>query len=220
MKSGIRIIFLAATTLPILAGSSPANAQESQQVRKANERPAIIEVASEAEPFEDASVESMASQCARLETDEGDFRFEFFPEEAPGTVRNFLNLVALGAFDTTAFSRIVKDFVVQGGNMSTREVANPDLRRRAARRIPDEPNRISHVRGIVSLARPEAPNSASSHFFILVSDSTHLDGTFAAFGRVIEGMEIVDRINRMEVDGEKPLKPVRLKKASLYQCRK
>ena len=93
------------------------------------------------------------------------------------------------------------------------------MRLRAARRVPDEPNRISHSRGIVSLARPDEPNSATSHFFILVADSTFLDGTFTAFARVVSGMDVVDELNRMDVDGEKPVKPVRLNKVSVYECR-
>ena len=193
-------------------------AQETSEPKKVNQRPIAVEPLLTIEPFDEATVSKMATTCARLETEIGDIRFEFFPEEAPITVRNFLNLAALGAFDTTSFSRIVKSFVVQGGNISTRDDASPDLRRRAARRVPDEPNRVSHLRGIVSLARPEQPNSATSHFFILVSDSTFLDGTFAAFARVVDGMDVVDRLNAMDVDGEKPVTPIKLKRVSVYEC--
>jgi peptidyl-prolyl cis-trans isomerase B (cyclophilin B) len=194
------------------------HSQETSEPKKVNQRPIAVEPLLPIEPFDGATVSKMASTCARLETEIGDIRFEFFPEEAPTTVRNFLNLAAIGAFDTTTFSRIVKNFVVQGGNISTRDDASPDIRRRAARRLPDEPNRIGHLRGVVSLARPDQPNSATSHFFILVSDSTFLDGTFAAFAKVIDGMDVVDELNSMEIDGEKPLKPVRLKTVSLYEC--
>lgn len=200
----------------LTAGSGNVFGQETSEPRKANERPTVLEVADE--PFHRATTEEMSATCALLDTDFGEIRFEFFPKEAPQTVRNFLNLAALGAFDTTTFSRIVKNFVVQGGNVSTRSEASLDLRRRANRRIPDEPNRISHLRGTVSLARPEQPNSATSHFFILVADSTFLDGTFSAFGRVISGMEVVDKINGMDIDGEKPLNPLKLKRVSLFQC--
>lgn len=204
----------------IIASTFFAFGQEKTEPKKVNERPVAIEPLLPVEPFDDASIEKMAATCAKLETELGEIRFEFFPEEAPITVRNFLNLSALGAFDTTTFSRVVRNFVVQGGNVSTRVEASPDLRRRAARRVPDEPNRIGHQRGIVSLARPEQPNSATSHFFILVSDSTFLDGTFAAFARVTEGMDVVDKINSLEVEDEKPIKPVRLKTVSLYGCGK
>lgn len=200
----------------LTAGPGSVFGQETSEPRKANERPSVLEVAEE--PFDRVTTQEMSATCALLDTDFGEIKFEFFPEEAPETVRNFLNLTALGAFDTTTFSRIVKNFVVQGGNVSTRSEASVDIRRRANRRVPDEPNRISHLRGTVSLARPEQPNSATSHFFILVADSTFLDGTFSAFGRVISGMEVVDKINGVEVDGEKPLSPVSLKRVSLFQC--
>ena len=139
-------------------------------------------------------------------------------EAAPESARNFLNVASIGAFDTTTFSRVVKDFVVQGGNVATREKVTPELLRRAARKVPDEPNEVKHLRGIVSLARPEEPNSASSHFFILLGDSPHLDGNFAAFGRVTAGMEAVDRIAAGELDGDKPKSPVRIRRAAVARC--
>jgi peptidyl-prolyl cis-trans isomerase B (cyclophilin B) len=170
------------------------------------------------EPFEKATVEAMASQCVRLETESGQIELEMFPESAPETVRNFLNLVSLGAYNTTTFSRVVPDFVVQGGNVSTRETITQALADRANRKIADEPSQIKHQREILSMARPSEPNSASSHFFILVSDAPHLDGTFAAFGRVTKGMEVVDAINKMPVTGDKPTKPVRLTRAAVFAC--
>ena len=92
-------------------------------------------------------------------------------EAAPENVRNFLNLAATGMFDTTTFSRIVKDFVIQGGNLSTGQKWNLETAKRAARKVPDEPSYVKHVRGIVSMARPDEPNSATTHFFILLSEA-------------------------------------------------
>jgi peptidyl-prolyl cis-trans isomerase B (cyclophilin B) len=136
-----------------------------------------------------------------------------FPESAPETVRNFLNLAATGAFDTTTFNRIVPGFIIQGGNLSTREKITLELIKRARRTIPDEPNLIKHERGVISMARSATANTATTSFFILLDTAPHLDGTFAAFGRVVSGMEIVGAINKMPVVGEKPSKPVRLKRA-------
>jgi peptidyl-prolyl cis-trans isomerase B (cyclophilin B) len=161
----------------------------------------------------------MASKCVRLETEAGDIEMELFPENAPETVRNFLNLTAIGAYDTTTFSRVVPGFVIQGGNIWTRDGGVPrDLNQRARRPLRDEPNRILHERGIVSMARADEPNSATTHFFILVDAASSLDGSFAAFGRVTKGMEVVDAINKMPVEGDKPVKPVRLKKAIIQSC--
>jgi peptidyl-prolyl cis-trans isomerase B (cyclophilin B) len=139
-------------------------------------------------------------------------------EAAPENVRNFLNLAATGAYDTTLFSRVVKDFVVQGGNLSTGQKWSLELAKRAARKIPDEPSYVKHERGIVSMARPDEPNSATTHFFILVGEAAQLDGKFSAFARVTRGMEVVDAINKGETEGDKPVKPVRLTRAVVEQC--
>ena len=135
-------------------------------------------------------------------------------------MRSFLNLAASGALETTIFSRVVKGFVIQGGNLSTSERWGVELMARASRRVPDEPSDIKHVRGIVSLARPDEPNSATTHFFILVGDGPHLDGKFSAFGRVIKGMEVADAINRAPAENEKPVSPVRIKHATVAACQK
>ena len=171
-----------------------------------------------AEPFDNASVEKMKTQCVKFETTAGIIEMEMFPEVAPESVRNFLNLTAIGAFDTTTFSRIVPGFVVQGGNISTREKMTAELAIRSRRKLPDEPSLIKHESGILSMARSEEKNSASTNFFILVSEAPHLDGKFAAFGRVTGGMDAVNAINKMEVEGEKPVKPVRITRATVFSC--
>jgi peptidyl-prolyl cis-trans isomerase B (cyclophilin B) len=171
-----------------------------------------------AEPFDGASVERMAAQCVRLETEAGTIEMKMLPEAAPETVRNFLNLVATGAYDTTTFSRVVRNFVVQGGNLSTRETLTPALAARSRRTIPDEPSQVKHVRGIVSMARADSPHSATTHFFILVSDAGYLNGTFAAFARVTKGMEVADAINKAAIEGDRPLTPVRLGSAVVFAC--
>jgi len=186
-----------------------------QEPKKANARaepPKVVE------PFDGASVEKMAAQCVKLETEAGNIEIEMLAEMAPETVRNFLNLVSIGAFDTTTFSRVVPRFVVQGGNLATRQNLTEEMYRRSQRPVPDEPSIIKHVRGIVSMARTEKPNSATSHFFILVGEGANLDGKFSAFGRVRSGMEVADQINQAPVNGEKPEKPVRLNRASVKPC--
>jgi len=110
--------------------------------------------------------------------------------------------------------------VIQGGNLSTSEKWGLELSRRMAKRVPDEPGIIKHVRGIVSMARTDEPNSATTHFFILVGDGPHLDGKFSAFGTVTKGIEVADAINHAPADGEKPDKPVRINKAVVAACKK
>src|SRR3954470_11306486 len=176
---------------------------------KKNARPAV-ETGAKPEPFDKATAEQMSKQCVTLATEEGEIEIEMLPEAAPESVRNFLNLSATGAYDTTTFSRVVPGFIIQGGDLFTRETKTAELARRASRRVPDEPSAVKHVRGIVSMARADEPDSATTHFFILAGKGPPLDGTFAAFGRVRAGMEVVDKINNAEVDGEKPTKPVHI----------
>jgi peptidyl-prolyl cis-trans isomerase B (cyclophilin B) len=215
-KSAQLLLILAAAVVPGLA-QNPAAGPDAR--KKANARPAATP-APKADPFTGASVEQMALQCVTLETEQGAIVFEVLPHKAPETVRRFLSLTASGALDTTTFSRIVKGFVIQGGNLSTSEKWGAELAARMQRPVPDEPSDVKHVRGIVSMARTDAPNSATTHFFILVGDGPNLDGTFAAFGRVLRGMEVADSINRAETEGEKPVVPVRILRASVSRCEK
>jgi len=198
---------------------SPSPTPSSDEPKKANSRPADV-VTLAAEPFDGASVEKMAAQCVALETAAGLIEIEMIPEIAPESVRNFLNLSATGALDTTTFSRVVKGFVIQGGNLSTSERWSVELAKRMSRKLPDEPGLVKHVRGIVSMARTDEPHSASTHFFILVGEASHLDAEFAAFGRVRKGIEVADVINSALTDGDKPLKPVRIHRAVVAACAK
>ena len=204
----------------VAAAQTPSHSAEPppDTTKKANVRSEVVPAPSP-EPFDGAPVEKMAAQCATLETEAGVIEIEMMPEVAPESVRGFLNLVATGALDTTTFSRVVKNFVIQGGNLSTSEKWGVELSKRAQRKLPDEPGIVKHERGIVSMARGEEPNSASTHFFILVGDGPHLNGKFAAFGRVRRGLEIADAINGAPTDGDKPVKPVRINRASVAQCR-
>ncbi len=187
---------------------------------KANARPTPSPTV-KAEPFDKADVKTMAAQCVTLDTEAGVIEIELYPESAPESVRNFLNLTATGLFDGTSFTRVVPGFVVQGGNMWSRDggKVSREIGERARRTIPDEPNKILHERGILSMARPDEPNQATTNFFILVAAASYLDGKFAPFGRVTMGMDVVDSINKATVTDEKPEKPVRIRKAAVSTCR-
>lgn len=207
-------VLLFATGVARAQGSPP----DPSAAPKKNVRPA--DAVTTPEPFDGASVEKMGSQCVSLETELGVIDIAMMPEVAPESVRNFLNLATTGALDTTTFSRTVKDFVIQGGNLSTGEKWNVELAKRMTRKVPDEPGIVKHVRGIVSMARTDEPNSATTHFFILVGAGPHLDSKFSAFGTVTKGIEVADVINRAAADGETPEKPVRIKRALVAPCKK
>jgi peptidyl-prolyl cis-trans isomerase B (cyclophilin B) len=197
-----------------------AQQPQPKEPAKTNTRPAATAPA-KPEPFDKSDVKAMAGQCVSFDTEAGLIQMEVYPEHAPETVRNFLNLAATGMFDTTTFSRVVPDFVIQGGDIWSRDgkVSIP-MGARARRTIPDEPNKILHERGVVSMARGDEANTASTHFFILVKPSPPLDGKFAAFGRVTKGMEVVDAINKAPVTDEKPARPVRIRKVAVSPCLK
>lgn len=206
----------------LVLGAMSARAQSNVPVeppKKANARGAT-EAPPAAEPFDGASLEKLAGQCVTLDTELGAIEIAMMPENAPEAVRNFLNLSATGAFDTTTFSRVVKGFVIQGGNLQTSEKWSAELAKRMTRRLPDEPGLVKHVRGIVSMARTEEPNSATTHFFILVGPGSHLDSKFAAFGTVTKGIEVADAINQAPVEGEKPEKPVKINRTIVNPCKK
>jgi peptidyl-prolyl cis-trans isomerase B (cyclophilin B) len=207
--------------LLLVAGSSAQKPQQGppEPAKKVDAKPAETR-ADHPEPFDGVPVERMSGQCVALETDLGTIVIEMLPKAAPESARSFLNLAATGALDTTIFSRVVKDFVIQGGNLSTGEKWGAELSQRMARKLPDEPNDIKHVRGIVSMARGDEANTATTHFFILVGDGPHLDGKFAAFGRVTQGIEVADAINHAPAEGEKPANPVRIKRAIVASCQK
>ncbi len=209
------LIFAAAVSTVFAQNPAPG----TDTLKKANPRP-VAPPTPKVEPFMDASIEEMSGQCVSLETEQGTIVIEMLPNKAPESVRSFLNLAASGALNTTSFSRIVRGFVIQGGNLSTSESWGVELSTRMKRTLPDEPNDVKHVRGVVSLARGDEPNSATTHFFILVGEGPHLDGRFAAFGRVVRGMEVADAINRAEADGERPIAPVRITHASVSRCEK
>ena len=218
LRVSVVTILLSLICALIAPAQNPAPNPET--LKKANTRPAEAASVTKSDPFDGATVEKMTGQCVTLDTEVGAIVIEMLPAGAPETTRSFLNLAATGALDTTVFSRVVKGFVIQGGNLSTGEKWGAEMAARMSRHLPDEPNDIKHVRGIVSMARTEEPNSATTHFFILVGDGSNLDGKFAAFGRVVRGIEVADSINRAPAGGEKPVVPVRIKTAGVTRCQK
>ncbi|HEY9485177.1 MAG TPA: peptidylprolyl isomerase, partial [Nitrososphaeraceae archaeon] len=140
-----------------------------------------------------------SGNVAILETSLGNITLELFPQAAPKHVNSFLNLSKTGFYDGTIFHRIVKDFVIQGGDPSTKNTTQKDRWGTGGPgfTLDAEFNDIPHERGIVSMARTADPNSAGSQFFIVTKDSRFLDNQYTVFGRVIDGMDIVDKIEAL-----------------------
>jgi peptidyl-prolyl cis-trans isomerase B (cyclophilin B) len=133
-------------------------------------------------------------------------KIELYPEVAPITVENFEKLVKEGFYDGLIFHRVIKGFMIQGGDPEGTGMGGSDTNIKGEFAVNGVANNISHVRGVISMARARSYNSASSQFFIVHRDSTYLDGQYAAFGRVIEGMEVVDAIAEVPTNGnDRPL---------------
>jgi cyclophilin family peptidyl-prolyl cis-trans isomerase len=164
------------------------------------------------DPFATASAEELAKYRAVLETSMGQIEVEMLPAVAPETVRNFLQLAAAGVYDDMPFHRVVRNFVIQTGSVADR--ATPLTEKQAAliHNLQPEFSSTPHVPGILSMARADDPASATSSFFICTGDCSSLDNRYAVFGRVIRGMDTVDKIAGVATYGETPKDPVMMRK--------
>lgn len=143
----------------------------------------------------------MANPVVTITMDDGkDIKIELYPEIAPITVDNFVKLVKKGFYDGLTFHRIISGFMIQGGDPDGNGTGGPGYTIKGEFDQNGVKNPLSHERGVISMARAMDPNSAGSQFFIMHEDSKYLDGQYAAFGKVIEGMDEVDRIAATPTD--------------------
>ena len=144
----------------------------------------------------------------------GKIELELYPEHAPKTVANFESLVKEGFYDGLTFHRVIPGFMIQGGDPLGNGMGGSEKKLVGEFRANGYANPIKHERGVISMARAYAPNSASSQFFIMHANAPHLDGQYAAFGKVLSGMEVVDEIASIPTDySDRPKIAVRIKKA-------
>ncbi len=141
--------------------------------------------------------------------DEDSIKVELYPEVAPNTVNNFISLVKSGFYNGLTFHRVISGFMIQGGCPNGNGMGGPGYSIRGEFSQNGFKNDLKHTEGVISMARAMMPNSAGSQFFIMHKTSPHLDGAYAAFGKVTEGMEVVNKIARVATDRmDKPLEPV------------
>ncbi len=139
---------------------------------------------------------------------------ELYPEAAPETVKNFTALVSRGFYDGLTFHRIIRGFMIQGGDPLGNGMGGAEENIKGEFAANGHQNPIKHERGVISMARAFDPNSASSQFFIMHEDAPHLDGQYAAFGKVVSGMDAVDEIASIPTDyNDRPKIAVRIKRA-------
>src|SRR5215471_11763127 len=155
-------------------------------------------------PFSQETVEELSQFRVVMATSKGNIVIEMFPGKAPNHVRHFLRLASLGAYDKTAFHRIAPGFVIQAGDLNTRTEPVPQSAQKYVVKIRAELNDVKHKAGIVSMARGEEIDSALTSFFIVLGDQPPLDGTYTVFGRVIEGMDVVEKIAATPAENERP----------------
>ena len=148
----------------------------------------------------------------------GKIKLELYPEIAPKTVANFEKLVKEGFYDGLTFHRIIPGFMIQGGDPLGNGMGGSDERIVGEFALNGFKNDLKHERGVISMARSQMPNSASSQFFIMHADAPHLDGSYAAFGRVTEGIEVVDEIASVPTDfSDRPRVAVKIKKMTIEE---
>ena len=144
------------------------------------------------------------------------FKAELYPEIAPNTVNNFISLIEEGFYDGLIFHRVIKNFMIQGGDPQGTGMGGPGYSIKGEFNHNGFKNDLKHERGVLSMARSFMPDSAGSQFFIMHKDSPHLDGEYAGFGKVIEGMEVIDKIAEAKTNRQdKPKKDQKIERVTV-----
>ena len=159
----------------------------------------------------------MSNPIVTIEMENGGvMKAELYPEIAPNTVNNFISLANKGFYDGVIFHRVIPGFMIQGGDPMGKGIGGPGYSIKGEFTSNGFKNDLRHTRGVLSMARTMAPNSAGSQFFIMHDDAPHLDNQYAAFGKIIEGIEVVDQIAKVRTDfNDKPRTPQVMKKVTV-----
>lgn len=155
----------------------------------------------------------MQNPIVTIEMQNGDImKVELYPEIAPNTVKNFISLVQGGFYDGVIFHRVIKGFMIQGGDPEGTGMGGPGYSIKGEFKGNGIDNTLTHTKGVISMARSGHPDSAGSQFFIMHENAPHLDGQYAAFGKVIEGIEVVDKIADVVTDyADRPAQDQKMK---------
>ena len=159
----------------------------------------------------------MENPILTIEMENGDvIKAELYPEIAPNTVNNFISLANKGFYDGLIFHRVIRGFMIQGGCPQGIGVGGPGYQIKGEFLQNGFPNSLAHTKGVLSMARAMHPDSAGSQFFIMHENAPHLDVAYAAFGKVIEGLDVVDKIACVDTDyNDKPLEEQKMKKVTV-----
>ena len=168
------------------------------------------------EPFSTESADDLSRYRAVLDTSLGEITVSFAPDKAPAHVRNFLRLAQSGVYDGMSFHRVVKGFVIQSGHLPTRDPLG-ETQQKYVRQMKAEFNDQLHDKGTLSMARLTEPDSASTSFFIVTVRAQALDGQYTAFGKVESGLDVVEKIEAVAVNGEAPIERVELRRVTVIK---
>ena len=159
----------------------------------------------------------MANPIVTFEMENGDImKAELYPEIAPNTVNNFISLVQKGFYDGLIFHRVIRGFMIQGGCPNGTGMGGPGYNIKGEFSQNGFKNDLAHTEGVLSMARAMHPDSAGSQFFIMHKNSPHLDGAYAAFGKIVEGMDVVNKIAETDTDySDRPLEEQKMKKETV-----
>lgn len=159
----------------------------------------------------------MSNPIVTFEMENGDIiKAELYPEVAPNTVNNFISLVSKGFYDGLIFHRVIPGFMIQGGDPEGTGMGGPGYRIKGEFTANRFQNDLKHTKGVISMARSGHPDSAGSQFFIMVDDAPHLDGQYASFGKVIEGIEVADQIVSVATNySDRPLEEQRMRSVTV-----
>src|SRR5438552_7547408 len=201
--------------------ASTATTSSTNAVTSATEQPGAS--ATTATTEEKKTMADYQNKVAEIQTTAGEIDIRFFPDVAPNHVKNFIDLAQKGFYNGTKFHRVIPGFMIQGGDPNTKSSDTSSWGTGGSgTNVKAEFSDIPHKRGIVSMARSSDPNSASSQFFIVVKDSNFLDNQYTAFGEVVSGMDVADKIvNAPRHDPgrlDRPNQPIHIKKILLSQA--
>jgi peptidyl-prolyl cis-trans isomerase B (cyclophilin B) len=158
----------------------------------------------------------MSNPIVTIETNYGVIKAELYPEKAPNTVNNFISLINKGFYDGTIFHRVIPGFMIQGGDPEGTGMGGPDYSIKGEFSSNGYKNDLKHTTGVLSMARSMSPNSAGSQFFIMVADAPHLDGQYASFGKVTEGIDVALNIaDQPRNNNDRPNKEVKMLKVTV-----
>lgn len=207
-KSTLGTLLITAILSLALVGCSTSNKSNKEEANTGSNDNKEIYLSKETE-----KMETDKNPVATIEMEDGKIiKLELYPEIAPNTVRNFISLANSKFYDGLIFHRVISDFMIQGGDPEGTGMGGPDYSIYGEFTNNQFENTLLHTKGVISMARSNDKNSAGSQFFIMHGDTPSLDGDYAAFGKVIEGMDVVDSIAQVETgSNDRPKKDIKIK---------